>query len=397
MSSQPRALQQSLLQHRPAIPLSVMLGVAFSPDMGAAPEDWQLQGLGAMGSGSVVASKRSFSLSTLTYSAYEQAYAQGLWPVDVVLVSLSRDPQGRLYLGASHGAALAAARRARVVLAEVNAQAPCLLDSQWPADVPIHAQWETSYAPPELSASPAGAAEQTIGEHLAARIPDGACLQVGIGSLPSALLDCLSGHRKLGVHTGMYGQAMHRLLLSGAIDNCEKNIDAGLCIIGGVAGQADFLAQTDQHPALRMRSPAYTHDLLNIQGLRNFFSLNSALEVDLLGQVNAETIVDEHGRWRYVGGIGGLPEFSRAAMRAPGGQSAIALPARTPRGRSRIVAKLSGPATLAASDADLIATEHGVAEMRHASVDQRVMKMVAIADPLDRPALLAQARAIGWI
>jgi acyl-CoA hydrolase len=397
MSSQPRALQQSLLQHRPAIPLSVMLGVAFSPDMGAAPEDWQLQGLGAMGSGSVVASKRSFSLSTLTYSAYEQAYAQGLWPVDVVLVSLSRDRQGRLYLGASHGAALAAARRARVVLAEVNAQAPCLLDSQWPADVPIHAQWETSYAPPELSASPAGAAEQTIGEHLAARIPDGACLQVGIGSLPSALLDCLSGHRKLGVHTGMYGQAMHRLLLSGAIDNCEKNIDAGLCIIGGVAGQADFLAQTDQHPALRMRSPAYTHDLLNIQGLRNFFSLNSALEVDLLGQVNAETIVDEHGRWRYVGGIGGLPEFSRAAMRAPGGQSAIALPARTPRGRSRIVAKLSGPATLAASDADLIATEHGVAEMRHASVDQRVMRMVAIADPLDRPALLAQARAIGWI
>jgi acyl-CoA hydrolase len=397
MSSQPRALQQSLLQHRPAIPLSVMLGVAFSPDMGAAPEDWQLQGLGAMGSGSVVANKRSFSLSTLTYSAYEQAYAQGLWPVDVVLVSLSRDRQGRLYLGASHGAALAAARRARVVLAEVNAQAPCLLDSQWPADVPIHAQWETSYAPPELSASPAGAAEQTIGEHLAARIPDGACLQVGIGSLPSALLDCLSGHRKLGVHTGMYGQAMHRLLLSGAIDNCEKNIDAGLCIIGGVAGQADFLAQTDQHPALRMRSPAYTHDLLNIQGLRNFFSLNSALEVDLLGQVNAETIVDEHGRWRYVGGIGGLPEFSRAAMRAPGGQSAIALPARTPRGRSRIVAKLSGPATLAASDADLIATEHGVAEMRHASVDQRVMKMVAIADPLDRPALLAQARAIGWI
>ncbi|MEN9768988.1 MAG: hypothetical protein RLZZ180_618 [Pseudomonadota bacterium] len=397
MSSQPRALQQSLLQHRPAIPLSVMLGVAFSPDMGAAPEDWQLQGLGAMGSGSVVASKRSFGLSTLTYSAYEQAYAQGLWPVDVVLVSLSRDQQGRLYLGASHGAALAAARRARVVLAEINAQAPCLLDSQWPADVPIHAQWETSYAPPELSASPAGAAEQAIGEHLAARIPDGACLQVGIGSLPSALLDCLSGHRKLGVHTGMYGQAMHRLLLSGAIDNCEKNIDAGLCIIGGVAGQADFLAQTDQHPALRMRSPAYTHDLLNIQGLRNFFSLNSALEVDLLGQVNAETIVDEHGRWRYVGGIGGLPEFSRAAMRAPGGQSAIALPARTPRGRSRIVAKLSGPATLAASDADLIATEHGVAEMRHASVDQRVMKMVAIADPLDRPALLAQARAIGWI
>jgi acyl-CoA hydrolase len=397
MSSQPRALQQSLLQHRPAIPLSVMLGVAFSPDMGAAPEDWQLQGLGAMGSGSVVASKRSFSLSTLTYSAYEQAYAQGLWPVDVVLVSLSRDPQGRLYLGASHGAALAAARRARVVLAEVNAQAPCLLDSQWPADVPIHAQWETSYAPPELSASPAGAAEQTIGEHLAARIPDGACLQVGIGSLPSALLDCLSGHRKLGVHTGMYGQAMHRLLLSGAIDNSEKDIDAGLCIVGGVAGQSDFLAQTDQHPALRMRSPAYTHELLNIQGLRNFFSLNTALEVDLLGQVNAEAIVDEHGRWRYVGGIGGLPEFARAAMRAPGGQSAIALPARTPRGRSRIVAKLSGPATLAASDADLIATEHGVAEMRHASVDQRVMRMVAIADPLDRPALLAQARAIGWI
>lgn len=397
MSSQPRALQQSLLRHRPAIPLSVMLGVAFSPDMSDAPEDWQLQGLGAMGSGSVVASKRSLSLSTLTYSAFEQVYAAARWPVDVVLVSLSRDRQGRLYLGASHGAALAAARHARVVLAEVNAQAPCLLDSQWPADVPIHAQWETSYAPPELSAGAAGAAELAIGQHLAARIPDGACLQVGIGSLPSALLDCLSGHRRLGVHSGTYGQAMHRLLLSGAIDNSEKNIDTGLCVIGCVVGPADFLAQTDQHPALRMRSPAYTHDVLNIQGIDNFFSLNSALEVDLLGQVNAEAIVDEHGRWRYVGGIGGLPEFANAALRAPAGQSAIALPARTPRARSRIVAKLSGPATLAASQADLIVTEHGVAELRHASVDQRVMKMVAIADPLDRPALLAQARAIGWI
>jgi WD40 repeat protein len=101
------------------LPTGAGYSVAFSPDMSDAPEDWQLQGLGAMGSGSVVASKRSFSLSTLTYSAFEQVYAQALWPVDVVLVSLSRDPQGRLYLGASHGAALAAARRARVVLAEV--------------------------------------------------------------------------------------------------------------------------------------------------------------------------------------------------------------------------------------------------------------------------------------
>ena len=84
-------------------------------------------------------------------------------------------------------------------------------------------------------------------------------------------------------------------------------------------------------------------------------------------------------------------------MRAPAGQSVIALPARTPRGRSRIVAKLSGPATLAASDADLIVTEHGVAQLRHASVDQRVMRMVAIADPIERPALLAQAHAIGWL
>ena len=397
MSSQPRALLQSLLQHRPVMPLSLMLGVAFSPDMSAAPDVWHLQGLGAMGSGSVVASQRALSLSTLTYGAYEQVYAQARWPVDVVLVSLSRDPQGRLYLGASHGAALAAARRARVVLAEINAQAPCLLGSQWPADVPIHAQWDTAYAPPELSAGPAGAAEQTIGQHLAARVPEGACLQVGIGGLPSALLECLSGHRRLGVHSGMYGQAMHRLLLSGAIDNSEKSIDRGLCVIGCVAGPADFLAQTDQHPALRLRSPAYTHEALNIQAISNFFSLNTALEVDLLGQVNAEAIVDEHGRWRYVGGIGGLPEFARAAMRAPAGQSVIALPARTPRGRSRIVAKLSGPATLAASDADLIVTEHGVAELRHASVDQRVMRMVAIADPIERPALLAQARAIGWL
>jgi acetyl-CoA hydrolase len=146
---------------------------------------------------------------------------------------------------------------------------------------------------------------------------------------------------------------------------------------------------------LQLREPAYTHSTSVVAAQPDFVALNSALEVSLLGEVNAETVSEANGRWRHVGGVGGLSEFVRAAVQAPRGQSVIALASRTPRGRPRVVARLSGPATLAATDADLVVTEHGVACLRHASMAQRVRQMIAIAHPEDRNSLQSEARAFG--
>jgi len=151
------------------------------------------------------------------------------------------------------------------------------------------------------------------------------------------------------------------------------------------------------NPAVELRAPAYTHAASTVTRLVRFTALNSALEVDLLGQVNAETVTARDGSARHVGGVGGLNDFVRAAQYAAHGISVIALPSRQVRhdstaGRARIVPVLSGPATVAASDADIVVTEHGVAHLRHATLDERARRLIAIAHPDDRPGLLGAAR-----
>jgi acetyl-CoA hydrolase len=146
-----------------------------------------------------------------------------------------------------------------------------------------------------------------------------------------------------------------------------------------------------------MREPSYTHELAVIAAQSDMVCLNSALEVDLLGNANAETVTGPDGAWRWVGGVGGLPDFTRGALLAPGGQAVLALASRSSQQAPRIVARLSGPTTLAASDADLVVTEHGVARLRDASMRQRAQRMIAVAHPQDRDTLSAQARALGLL
>jgi acyl-CoA hydrolase len=336
-------------------------------------------------------------LSPLHYSRSARVYEQGLWACDVALVSLARGPDGRLHLGASHGPALAAARRARHVIAEVNVQAPCVPGALWPADLPITVSMEADHVLAPLREPVPTEAEQRIARHVAELVPDGACLQVGIGTLPSATLTALASHRHLGVHSGALSDSLQALVDTGAVDHSRKTVDRGVAVIGSVVGTDALYRATHLNPRVCLREPDYTHDAAVIASIDHFFSLNSAVEVDLLGNVNAQAVAGQDGRWRHVGGVGGLPDFARAAPLSRNGQAVIALASRTPGRKPRIVARLNGPCTIAASDADLIVTEYGVARLRDASFDERVQRMLRVAHPEDRESLATAARDLGLL
>lgn len=397
MSSEPSALLASLAANGPDRALRIMMGVPFTQAIVNAPAAYEITCLGGMGSAAAMAEHRRMQVSMLPYGQISRVYEDGRWPVDVVLVSLARSSSGRLYLGASHGSVLAATRRARCVIAEINQQAPCILGAEWPEDLRIDLCVDVSHEPAPVSSDEPGEVERAMAGHIAELVPDGACLQVGIGGLPSAVLQALEGHRHLGVHSGMFTAPMQRLCEKGVIDNSRKQRDVGISVTGCVLGDASTYRFASGNTSLRLREADYTHNSDVIASQPDFFSINSALEVDLLGHVNAETVEGAEGRWRYVGGVGGLPEFVRAASTAKRGQSVMALSSRTPKGKPKIVARLSGPTTVAAADVDRVVTEQGVAVLRHAGVGQRVQQMLAVAHPEDREALTAQARKLGLL
>jgi acyl-CoA hydrolase len=401
MTAEPVALLRSLAAsqlHQGHFDLH--LGVPYSmaaADFGPAAS---LTTFGGMGTAGALAKARAVQVSMNHYSQYDAAFASGAAPVDVALLSLARAPDGTLHLGAAHGGALAAARRARCVIAEVNAQAPVVFGAPWPSDVPICHLTETDYALPEPPAGRAGEAERQIAARVAPLVEEGACLQVGIGALPSAVLEGLAQHRGLGLHSGMLTPALWTLMQTGAIDNSRKPLDAGTSVAGIVYGDAALYRAVHLNAAVHLREPGYTHAAAVLAQLPRFTAINSALEVDLLGQMNAETVLASDGRRRQVGGVGGLNDFVRGAQLASGGRCIVALPARQAArngeaGASRIVATLNGPATVAASDADIVATEHGVAHLRGASLEQRAQRLIAVAHPEDRDALREAARRSG--
>ncbi len=235
---------------------------------------------------------------------------------------------------------------------------------------------------PVISAADASVSPEVaaITDHVAALIPDGACIQTGIGGAPAAIYGCLTSHRNLTVRSGMITPGFQALAESGALA-AEGHI-AGFAL--GEAGFHQFLAQNDLVTFADART---THGAAALWGIANFISIGSALEVDLFGQVNLE--------WRggrMVSGVGGAPDFIRAAANSPGGRAIIALPAGAGGGRvSRIVPRLASPtASIGRNDIDTVVTEHGAATLRGLSLDERAEALIAIAEPA-RQADLASA------
>lgn len=407
MTAEPNALMRSLAAANPHDgDFSVFLGVPFAKTAASFAPATRLTTFGAIGGAGALAAKRPVRMLSTAYGAIGRLFSEGRERADVLLVGLARDSQGRLVLGASHGYVLDAARRCETVVAEVNAQAPAVRGAPWPDDLPIDVLVEVDEP---LSVAPSVAAtpvELAIAAHVAERVPDGACLQLGIGGMPSAVVAALHTHRGLGIHSGMYTPGLHRLVDRGAVDNTRKAIDPGASVTGCIYGDAALYRAVRDLSSLALRGPTHTHAADVIARLDRFTAINGAIEVDLLGQVNAETVRLDDGRLRYVGGVGGLNDFIRASRHARGGQAIVALPSRQAlkpdaEGRvrfvPRIVPLLSGPATVAASDADLVVTEEGVADLRETSIDERARRLIAIAHPDDRDALRAAARGLGLI
>ncbi|HEY8360015.1 MAG TPA: acetyl-CoA hydrolase/transferase C-terminal domain-containing protein, partial [Ramlibacter sp.] len=314
-------------------------------------------------------------------------FAGGVLAADVVLLQVAPGPGGVPSFGLACDYLLDAARKARLVIAEVNQDVPWTHGTPWPSDLRVDHWIGAEHPPVELAAPAASAAAQAIGRHVAALVPEGATLQVGVGSLPDATLDALRDHRWLGLHSGVLGDAGTRLVQAGAIDNSRKGVDAGISVSNTVCGSAATFRWIHRNPAVEIRHSLATHGADVLAQLDSFHAINGALEVDLSGQVNCEQQQD-----KMRGGTGGLLDFARAARASAGGRGITVLQATGAKGTaSRIVPSLLGrPATLGRSDVDTVVTEYGVAHLRDVPLAERARRLIAIAAPEFRDALLAQ-------
>ena len=325
------------------------------------------------------------------YSTLGDLIRSGALQVDVLMLQLSpADADGNYSLALACDYLTPAIAKARVVIAEINDQAPWTFGSHVLTADDIDFAIRTSrppQLPPQGKAQPAEAA---IARNVAGLIGDGATLQVGIGSLPEAILGQLSDRRDLGLHTGAMGDAAVALARAGVLTNARKSIDAGASVAGVLMGSGILNAFAHRNPAVQMRSTDYIHSHPVLASIDRLVAINSAIEVDLTGQVNTEV-----ANGIYVGAVGGGIDFMRGAQASRGGLSIIALPSRAGLGNiSRIVARLDGPVSAARSDAGIIVTEHGIADLRGLSLSRRVERMVSIAHPEMREQLARDARQL---
>jgi 4-hydroxybutyrate CoA-transferase len=311
--------------------------------------------------------------------------AGGAWAPDAVLVHTAPpDRGGYLSLGVSVSYLLPAARRAPLVIAQVNPRMPRTLGQAFVHRSQVDAWTLVDHALLEYPPTPVGEIERRIAGHVADLIPDGATVQVGVGSIPQAVMEALAGKKDLGVHSLLVDH-MLPLVRSGVITNARKRLHPGRMDVGEIMGTAALYQWSHENPLVNMEPSDVVHDPHVIAALGDFVSVNSALEVDLLGQVNAESVDG-----RQITGIGGQFDFVLGAARAAGGRAIIALPAGAARGtRSRIVARLGAGARVTTPRflSDYVVTEHGVAALRGQSDAGRARALVRIADPAFRDAL----------
>jgi acetyl-CoA hydrolase len=326
------------------------------------------------------------------YSDLATQFARRALPVDVAFVQVTCDETSGTYRFALAAEYLvAAARAARVVVAEVNELAP------HSPDAPVlHADEVTTvvhagYRPAEQSAAAAAVVDRLIAGHVADLVEDEATLQIGIGSLPETIVRRLGNRRDLGVHSGAIGDAVAELTESGAITNARKQRDRGKTVCGVLIGTTRLFAFAHGNRAVALRETGYTHDAAVLADQPRFVSINAAVEVDLTGQVNSEV-----AGTRYLGAVGGCLDFTRAAHLSHGGLPVVALRS-TAGGSSTIVARLSGPVTLPRSEAGIVVTEYGAADLRGLSLARRREQLLAITHPDYRESLAAAAPGPGEI
>jgi acetyl-CoA hydrolase len=319
------------------------------------------------------------------YSQIPDLLRGGALQVDVVMLQVSPpDARGFHSLGLANDLLLAALDVARVVIAEVNPGVPRSHGGRQLHAREIDMAVPAAYPPLQIASTTATETERHIGARVAALIDDGATLQLGLGGVANSVLGQLADRRDLGIHSGIVGDGLVDLAESGALTNRRKTLDRGVSISGLLMGSQRLYDFAHENPRLCLRGSHYTHAPDVLRALERFVAINSAIEVDLTGQINAEVAAGQ-----YVGAVGGAPDFTRAALHSRGGIPIIALPA-TAGVRSRIVSRLSGPVSTPRCDAGVVVTEFGVADLRGLPLKARVKRMIDIAAPQHRAELEEQ-------
>jgi 4-hydroxybutyrate CoA-transferase len=339
--------------------------------------------------GAVQAGQADFTPVLL--SEIPRLFREGYLPVDVALISVSPpDPRGYCSYGVEVGVTKPAAESARVVIAEINPQMPRVWGNSFIHLSQIDYCVPVDYPLPELPQSVPGPLYTQIGGYIADLIEDGSTLQMGIGAIPDAVLSLLDDKRDLGVHSEMFSDGIIDLVERGVITGARKSFLPGKIVAGFMLGTQRLFQFVYDNPIIEMRPVDFTNDPFNISRNDHMVAVNSALQVDLTGQVCADSI-----GCKLYSGVGGQADFMRGAARSRGGKPIIALPSTALGGKvSRIVPvlELGAGVTTSRNDVHYVITEYGIAHLYGKSVRRRAEELISIAHPDFRAELRAAAR-----
>lgn len=324
-------------------------------------------------------------------SEIPKLFRSGDQRVDTAIIQVSKpDPHGNCSLGISVEATAAACDVAGRIIAHINPNMPRThgdsfinlkrIDYAYAEAAPLilHESRETS------------AVDRRVGEHVASLVEDGSCLQMGIGAIPDAALACLGDRKDLGVHTEMFSDGVLDLLENGVVNNARKKIARGRVVTSFAMGSRRLYDYVNDNPEVAFLDVEYVNNPVVIAKNKKVMSINSAIQVDLTGQVCADSMGH-----RIYSGVGGQVDFVQGAMYSEGGKSIIALPSTAQRGAvSRLVSAIERGAGVVTTRAqvDYVVTEYGVAELRGRSLSERAADLIAIAHPDFRESLAREAR-----
>jgi acyl-CoA hydrolase len=315
-----------------------------------------------------------------------------LMPLDVAMLHLSPpDEHGFMSLGVEVLASKAAAEKAKVVIAQVNDRMPRVLGDSFIHVSRVHKVVEISEPLPELEKSPPSEVERKIGKYIADLITDGCTLQLGIGGIPDAVLASLGGRRDLGIHTEMISDGAMEAIEAGIITGARKTFHPNKVVLTFILGTRRLYEFADNNPILEAHPTDYTNHPFNVARNDNMIAINSAIEVDITGQVCSDSI----GTYIYSG-FGGQVDFIRGAAHSKGGKPIIALPSAAKEGEmSRIVPFLKKGAGVVTTRGDVryVVTEYGVANLHGKNLKERTIALINIAHPRFRPDLIKEAKA----
>ncbi len=325
-----------------------------------------------------------------------QLFDRGVLPLDAVLLNVTPpDAHGFCSLSVSVEAVHAAVRAARTVIVQLNRAMPRTLGESFIHVDEIDLAVEVDIPPYQHAIGPIGAIERRIGEYVAELVVDGATVQLGIGAIPAATALALRDKRDLGIHTEMFTDSVVDLVEAGVVTGARKERNRGKIVTAFLMGTERLYRFVDDNPMVEMRSVDFTNDTHVIRSFSKMTAINSAIEVDLTGQVVADSIGS-----RLYSGVGGQMDFVRGAALAPEGRAIIALPSTAAGGSlSRIVPTLAPGAGVVTTRAHVrtVVTEWGVAELFGRSLRERATALIAIAHPDHRDRLASEAHRLGIV